>query len=395
MSAPSLELADIFRQYGESYRQAYAPSYHQLRVMRAIELCRTDALGGHVDKCDSCGNLRISYNSCRNRHCPKCQSLAKFQWLEARMQELLPVAYFHVVFTIPDCFNALALQNKPVFYNLLFKAVSQTLTKIAMDEKHLGAQIGFTAVLHTWGQNLLLHPHIHCIVPSGGISKDGQHWIACREGFFLPVRVLSRLFRGLFLDYLNIAYENAQLEFHGQLKDLSDKQAWASLVKDCYQQDWVVYAKQPFGGPEQVLNYLGQYTHRIAISNHRLISLENGQVSFRWKDYANDNAPKVMTLDAEEFIRRFLLHVLPPGFQRIRYFGFLSNCHRKQKLTVCRQLLGVKSSPATNKVQDWKTQYQMLTGLSIDTCPLCKQGKMLLQEILLPMINDLSKADTS
>jgi hypothetical protein len=399
MSQPQLELADIFRQYGEQYRQAYPLSYDQLRVMRAIEQCRTAALGGHVDQCDSCGQLRISYNSCRNRHCPKCQSLAKFQWLEARMAELLPVGYFHVVFTLPDSLAAIALQNKRQCYNILFQAVAETLLKIAADEKYLGAQIGFIAVLHTWGQQLLLHPHIHCIVPGGGISPDGKSWLACRAGFFLPVRVLSRLFRGLFLHYLERAFDEGKLAFAGTLANLADQQTFANLLNSARQQQWVVYAKQPFGGPEQVLNYLGQYTHRVAIANHRLVSADAGLVSFRWKDYADNNSEKVMTLEAAEFIRRFLLHVLPTGFQRIRYYGFLANCQRTDKLAQARQLLGVgretitASQPAP--AVDWKTIYQQLTGVSLDLCPVCQRGQMRLRLTLLPEHGPLYQYDSS
>jgi hypothetical protein len=277
--------------------------------------------------------------------------------------------------------------------------VAATLIKIAADEKHLGATIGFIAVLHTWGQQLLLHPHIHCIVPGGGISPDGSRWLACRAGFFLPVRVLSRLFRGIFLHYLECAYQEEKLAFHGQLAHLADKEIFANLLHSARQQQWVVYAKQPFGGPAQVLNYLGHYTHRVAITNHRLISADAGQVSFRWRDYADNNTEKVMTLEASEFIRRFLLHVLPPGFQRIRYYGFLANCQRTEKLAQVRQLLSssvemiAASQPAL--MVDWKTKYQQLTGLSLSLCPVCQRGKMLLRLTLLPEHGLLYQNDSS
>lgn len=352
--------------------------------MRALEVCRTAALGGHLDQCDQCGYRRLSYNSCRNRHCPKCQSLAKVQWLEAREAELLPVQYFHVVFTLPECLAPVALQNKRVVYNLLFRAASQTLLQIAADPKHLGAEIGFLAILHTWGQNLLHHPHLHCVVPGGGLSMDGKRWINCRNKFFLPVRVLSRLFRRLFLQFLRQSFEQGKMEFHGSLRDLGESKCFGQLVQTARQKEWVVYAKPPFGGPKQVLHYLGQYTHRVAISNNRLVKCENGQVSFRWKDYRQGNRIGVMTLEATEFIRRFLLHVLPDGFQRIRYFGWLGNRHRAAKLALCRQLLNCRNDePQSEKpVNSWLTLYEKLTGQSLEICPVCEQGRMLRVESL-------------
>ncbi|MEW6737250.1 MAG: IS91 family transposase [Acidobacteriota bacterium] len=385
MSRPQLEVADIFRQHGEAYRQAHSLSRDQLRVMQAIESCRTAVLGGHVEKCESCGHIRITYNSCRDRHCPKCQSLQRAEWLDKRMAELLPVTYFHVVFTLPEVIAPLALQNKRVIYNILFRSVSKTLLKIAADPKHLGVEIGFTAVLHTWGQNLLHHPHLHCIVAGGGLSIDGKGWIACRDGFFLPVRVLSRLFRRLFIKYLKRAFEEGSLEFHGSLQHLASVETFSGLLKTANQIEWVVYAKQPFGGPAQVLNYLGHYTHRVAISNHRLLSFEDGKVTFSWKDYRDGNAQKAMTLDVEEFIRRFLLHVLPSGLQRIRHFGFLANRHSEAKLALCRQLLGVETllNSDSNKTQDWKARYESLTGREIDACPVCQQGRMQVIEVLV------------
>jgi len=292
-----------------------------------------------------------------------------------------------VVFTIPDCIAQIALQNQRVLYNILFRAASKTLLTIAADPKHLGAEIGFIALLHTWGQNLLLHPHIHCVVPGGGLAPDKSRWVSCRKGFFLPVRVLSRLFRRLFIEYLEQAFERAELVFHGQLQHLSQAQAFAAIVKTASQTEWVVYAKPPLGGPAQVLDYLGHYTHRIAISNHRLVSLEQGRVSFQWKDYSHGNAIKTMTIEASEFIRRFLLHVLPNGFQRIRHFGFLSNRYRDAKLTLCRQFLNVQVSVDTKlkESQDWKARYELLTGRSVDACPVCRSGRMAAIEILLPV----------
>lgn len=386
MARPVLEVADIVGQQGAAFLQACGASLSrvQRRALRAIEICRTAALGGHRDQCDRCGHQAISYNSCRNRHCPKCQSLAKAQWLAARQAELLPVPHFHVVFTVPERLAPLVLQNPRRLYNLLFRAASETLLRIAADPKHLGARIGFLAILHTWGQNLRHHPHLHCVVPGGGLSADSKHWIACRPGFFLPVRVLSRLFRGLFLEGLKQLVDQGQLEFHGQLQPLASTAAFAQLLRDCRQTDWVVYAKRPFGGPAQVLDYLGRYTHKVAISNHRLLRLENGQVSFHWKDYRHGHRKKVMTLAATEFLRRFLLHILPEGFVRIRHFGLLANRHRAENLALCRQRLAV-AEPATQldpEPQDWTQRYQQLTGLDLSLCPQCGLGRLLRIQIL-------------
>jgi hypothetical protein len=379
MSRPTLEVADIFRRYGEAFRQALGNALPcaQRRVMSAIETCRTAVLGGHVEECDQCGHQSHAYNSCRNRHCPKCQSLARAQWLEDRRAELLPVEYFHVVFTLPAAIAAIAFQNKHEVYNLLFRATAETLRTIAADPKHLGAEIGFFAVLHTWGQNLLHHPHLHCIVPGGGLSPDHQRWIACRPGFFLPVRILSRLFRRLFLEGLQQAFEAGRLRFSATLEPLGDPKEFANYLAPLRNTEWVVYAKRPFGGPEQVLEYLGRYTHRVAVSNHRLIDAEGGRVSFHWKDYRHHDRQKVMTLDAEEFIRRFLLHVLPSGLQRIRHFGLLGNRHRAQNLTLCRTLLAVPAPPATpDEPLDYRAFYQKLTGRSLLECPNCHGGHM-------------------
>ena len=375
-----LEVAEIFRQHGPAFRQTHAEalSRGQRRVMSAIERCRTAALGGHVEQCDACGHRRIAYNSCRNRHCPKCQSLARAQWLDERQAELLDVEYFHVVFTLPEPIAALAYQNKKVLYDILFHASAETLRTIAADPKHLGAEIGFLTILHTWGQNLLHHPHVHCVVPGGGIAPDGSRWIGCRPGFFLPVRVLSRLFRRLFLEALQKAYDSGELQFFSQLEPLRDKAAFAAYLAATRQTEWVVYAKAPFGGPAQVLRYLGRYTHRVAISNNRLLRLEDGRVSFLWKDYKHDSAQGVMTLAANEFIRRFLLHVLPQGFQHMRSYGFLANRYRDAKLALCRQLLGTPKPAGAQVPQklDYRDRFEQLTGRSLRDCPRCGQGHM-------------------
>lgn len=388
MSQPHLELADVFRRHGDAFRGKASPvlTPEQYRVMRAIEICRTAALGGHVDQCDNCGYRGISYNSCRNRHCPKCQALAKAKWLEARRAELLPVSYYHVVFTLPDSLAPVALQNKRCVYNILFRAASQALLTIAADAKHFGAEIGFTAILHTWGQNLLHHPHIHCVVPAGGLSPDHQKWISARKRFFLPVRVLSRLFRRLFLEMLTKAFEDGQLEFHGKTEHLREARTFTRFVDSCRQTDWVVYAKPPFGGPQKVLDYLARYTHRVAIANHRLLSMNGNTVTFSWKDYRDGGRRKTMTLDAHEFIRRFLLHVLPNGFVRIRYYGIQANRQRAEKLRLCRALLGVTEAAEANKADelDWADLLQSLTGIDPHQCPNCKRGRMVRIEIIPP-----------
>ncbi len=384
---PPVEVADIFRQHGSAFRLTQPLSPEQRRVMRAIEQCRTAALGGHVDECDTCGHQRISYNSCRNRHCPKCQSLAKARWLDARLADLLPVPYFHVVFTLPEQLASLALQNKRVVYNLLFATAAETLRTIAADPQHLGAEIGFLAVLHTWGQTLRHHPHLHCVVPGGGLAPDEKRWVSCRRRFFLPVNVLARLFRRLFLTALRRAFENGKLTFHGTTAYLAQPAAFSRLLASLRAREWCVYAKPPFGGPEQVLAYLGRYTHRVAISNHRLLALKDGRVSFSWKDYARGNQQRTMTLPAEEFIRRFLLHVLPRGFQRLRQFGLLANRRRRHKLALCRTLLadphaGVTAQPLP---ADYKSLYQTLTGESLDQCPACRSGTMKFTAHLAPL----------
>ena len=372
---PPLEVADIFRQHGYEFRLTHSLSPEQRRVMRAIERCRTASLGGHVEQCDACGHQRIAYNSCRNRHCPKCQSLAKARWLQARLADLLPVEYFHVVFTLPEQLAAVALQNKRVVYNLLFSAASETLRTIAADPRHLGAEIGFLTVLHTWDQTLRHHPHLHCVVPGGGLSMDGAGWRSCRPGFFLPVNVLARLFRRLFLQGLERAFEKGKLSFHGACAFLAKPTAFKRLLKSVRAREWWVYAKPPFGGPAQVLAYLGRYTHRVAISNQRLLSLQDGRVTFSWRDNHHGQLRSTMTLSADEFMRRFLLHVLPRGFQRIRQFGLLAN-RRRGELARCRQLLGATEPMVESLSQDYKSLYQTVTGTSLPQCPACRTGTM-------------------
>jgi hypothetical protein len=377
MPRATLEVADIFQRHGAEYREAHSLPLQQLRVMRAIEVCRTPVLGGHVEECGYCNYTRISYNSCRNRHCPKCQSMARAEWLENRKAELLPVQYFHVVFTIPEELARIAFYNKEIVYGILFRAASETLLTIAADPQHLGAAIGFFAVLHTWGQNLLHHPHLHCVIPGGGISPDHDRWISCLPGFFLPVRVLSRLFRRLFLEALEQAFRDEKLAFFGDLEPLREAAAFKRYLAPVREAEWVVYCKPPFGGPQQVLQYLGRYTHRVAISNQRLLSSHNGKVSFQWKDYRHHGESKVMTVAAEEFIRRFLIHTLPPGFPRIRYFGYLANRHRRDKLTLCRQLLtdpvaGLLPSKAACGVPS-----QSFVELTAIRCPRCETGIMI------------------
>jgi hypothetical protein len=369
---PALEVADVFRRHGAAYRADHAAtlSNRQRRVMAAIEACRTPALGGHVEQCDDCGDVRIAYNSCRDRHCPKCQGLARAQWLADRQAELLPVTYFHVVFTMPAPIAAMALQNKAVVYDILFKAAAETVRTIAADAKHLGAETGMIAVLHTWGQSLFHHPHVHCIVPGGGLTPDGR-WVSCRPGFFLSVRVLSRLYRRLFLQRLEAAFGAGALSLFGDLAPLAEPAAFTAHLRPLRQIEWVVYAKRPFGGPQQVLDYLGRYTHRVAIANSRLINIDDTQVQFRWKDYRRPEKSKLMTLDADEFIRRFLLHVLPSGFRRIRHFGFLANAHRSARLATIRALLAVPTPTADEQPRDYRTRYALLTGRSLDICPCC------------------------
>jgi hypothetical protein len=341
MTRPAVEVADILRAQGRRFLDRYRSSldFQQLKVLRAIQRCRTAALGGHRDQCSRCGYQAISYNSCRNRHCPKCQAQARERWLAARQRELLDTSYFHVVFTVPHELNLLALENARLFYKLLFTASAQTLLEIAADPKHLGAEIGVISTLHTWGQNLLLHPHIHCVIPAGGLSLDHRRWLRPRYPFFLPVKVLSRVFRGKFLAGVKRLHRRKKLQCAGPAAALAEPRQFAKLLRRLHRHDWVVYAKPAFGGPIQVLRYLGRYTHRVAISNHRLLAFDRERVIFRWKDYACGGKQGQMTLTATEFLRRFFLHVLPKGFVRIRHFGFLANRFRVSRLTLGRQLL--------------------------------------------------------
>ena len=364
---PALELAEVVRRHGDRLGEL---SGEQRRILRAIAACRTADLGGHVQACDHCQHRRIAYNSCRNRHCPKCQASACAKWMEDRAEELLPVEYFHIVFTLPDAFNALALANKRVVYRVLFEAVARTLLEVAANPRHLGARIGFLSVLHTWGQNLSLHPHVHCIVPGGGLSPDGTRWVPCRPGFFLPVRVLSRVFRGKFIDALKRARGK------GKLTGAGDDDAFNRLLDASVRREWVVYAKRPFGGPEQVLKYLARYTHRIAISNRRLASIDGQSVTFRWKDYRHGPRPRTMTLDGAEFLRRFLLHAVPNGFMRIRHFGLLANRVRGENLRRCRSLLAGEP-PADASAQASPGGGGGAAAEREQRCPRCGVGRLI------------------
>ena len=372
MTRTQWELADVVRQYGAEYLKRYTTSVAQRRVMRALQNCRTAVLGGHVETCRSCDHRQISYNSCRNRHCPKCQGSACAQWMQRRAAELLPVPYFHVVFTLPNVLVDLTLANPRLMYGMLFRAASQTLLEVAADPRHLGAEIGFLAVLHTWGQTLMPHPHLHCVVPSGGLAPDRRRWIAGRADFFLPVRVLSRLFRGKFLDLLKQAFAAGKLEFPGRLSSVADPQSFKRLLNQSVRTEWVVYARPPFGGPESVLKYLARYTHRVAISNSRLLNVADGQVTFRYKDYAQGSRKRTMTLAATEFLRRFLLHVLPDGLMRIRHYGFLANRFRAEKIALCRELLE-GAAPLTEK---HSLEESSVPRESSAICPSCGQAAL-------------------
>jgi len=341
MTRPPLEVADIVRAQGNRFIQNHCRWIHwtHRKVLQAIARCRTAALGGHRDHCPRCGYQTISYNSCRNRHCPKCQNGARDRWVAARQNELLAVTYVHVVFTLPHHLSQLVLQNKNLLYDLLFRTSAETLLEVAADPKHLGAEIGFLSVLHSWGQNLLHHPHVHCLIPAGGLSHDHQRWVHPRYHFFLPVNVLGRVFRKKFVDGLKRRFQEGQLTFAGTLQPLENDKAFRAFLRPLFRQKWVVYAKPPFGGPQHVLGYLARYTHRVAITNHRLVDFDGQRVTFRWKDYAHGNKKRMMTLSASEFLRRFLLHVLPRGFVRIRSFGFLTHRRRAKLLPLCQQLL--------------------------------------------------------
>ena len=366
MNRPAVEVADILRAQGNSFLDRHRGwlRFQQLKVMRAILRCRTAALGGHVDKCLRCDkDWSLSFNSCRDRHCPKCQAQSRQRWIAARQEELLATSYFHVVFTLPHLLNTLIRQNPIELYNLLFRSVAETLMEVAANPKHLGAEIGFFAILHTWSQNLLFHPHIHCVVPAGGLAPDRTNWIRGSATFFLPLEVLQQVFRGKFVDGLEQAFAEKRLNFSGLIQHLAEAKSFAEFVRKLHRHEWVVYAKPSFGGPEQVLRYLGRYTHRVAISNHRLISFDGDEVTFRWRDYAHGNKKRKMTLSAEEFIRRFLLHVLPKGFVRIRHFGFMANYQRSISLDLCRRLLNM--APIVRPTETTATSSARL-------CPTCR-----------------------
>jgi hypothetical protein len=362
-----VELQDIFNQH--SNNSWLVP--HQQKVVRAIQNCRTAALGGHVDQRYECDFTRISYNSCRNRHCPKCQTINKERWIEARKDDLLNVGYFHVVFTIPDLINSVAYQNQRIVYDILFKSAAETLSELAADKKYLGAQIGFTAILHTWGQNLMHHPHLHCVVPGGGLSSFGK-WVDSRKKFFIPVKVLSRKFRGKFLYYLR----QSNLHFYGSIDYLKDQKKFHSWISSLYQKEWVVYCKPPFKNAGYVVEYLGRYTHRVAISNNRIVKFENGAVTFKWRDYKGNNTQKEMTVTADEFIRRFLIHVLPSGFTRIRHYGFLSPRNKATKLKLCKRLTNTRLNNITKTKLPILEFLKKITGKDFSVCPTCGVGHL-------------------
>jgi len=369
---PAIEIADILRRHGDAYRRLHAGHLGRVerRVMSAIVACRTEALGGHMEACDACGMTRIAYNSCRNRHCPKCQGKARAEWLAVREADLLPVPYFHVVFTLPAQVAAIAFQNKAVVYAILFKAAAEAMTTLAANPRRLGAEIGVVAVLHTWGQALTHHPHLHCVVPGGGPSPDATRWIASRPNFFLAVKPLARLFRRMFLERLTAAFDAGTLNFFGDLAPLAEPAAFAAQLVAMRRISWVVYTKRPFGGPAQVLAYLGRYTHRVAIANSRLVALDEDHVAFTWKDYRQNGAAKIMKLKPDEFIRRFLLHTLPDGFHRIRHFGFMANGHRAAKLALCLTLLDHERT-APNNIEASPVSSDPQTQAEVAACPEC------------------------
>ena len=370
MKKKKIEVQDIIKKYGEEYKEKHKMMPHIAKTMEAIEKCRTEKLGYHEDVCDECGYRKISYNSCRNRHCPKCQSIARAKWVEEREAEILNVKYFHVVMTIPSELYMIAYQNQSKVYKILFKATAETLEELARDKKYLGAEIGFMEVLHTWGQTLVYHPHIHCIVPAGGIDKIGK-WRNSKKKFFIPVKVLSRKFRGKFLYYL----KKEKLEFYGKNEYLNNKQNFDELMSKMYNKEWISYCKPPFENAKSVIKYLGRYTHRVAISNERIVSEENGEVTFKYRDYKDNNKMKEMTLKAEEFIRRFLMHILPPGFMKIRHYGLLGNRNKKTKLAVCKKLTNT-TSPVKPKLTTLEILKKTL-GVDFNICPMCHKGHLM------------------
>lgn len=378
-----VELADIVRAHGARYQLTHRLARVQRAALRAIETCRTAVLGGQRETCDRCGATRITYRSCGNRHCPKCQTLAKERWLAARQRELLPIPYFHVVFTLPHALNALAQGNPRVIYTLLFRATADTLLTFGRDPRHLGGRLGITAILHTWGQTLTHHVHLHCLVTGGALAADRSRWIASRASFLFPVGALSGVFRAKYLAGLQAAFDAGQLRFADGTAPLTERLAFRRFLASLRGQAWVVYTKRPFAGPEQVLDYLGRYTHRVAISNYRLLSLDDGVVRFRWRDYADHDRVKVMTLEVDEFLRRFLLHVVPRGFTRIRHFGLLANRTRHATLDRCRQLLQAPIAPPEDvPPEPVHVLMQRLTGVDLSRCPVCGEGRMQITAIV-------------
>ena len=385
----SCELADVFHHYGPAYRASHHLASPQYKAMRAIERCRTIQLGGHLYACNRCGVIDQSYNSCRNRHCPKCQSVAKAEWLAKRQADLLPVEYFHVVFTLPHDLNRLAMLNHKLIYDLLFKAAWSTVRQMGLDPKRLGGDMGMLSILHTWGQNLSQHIHLHCVIPGGALSQDQKKWVSAKPGYLFPVKAMSRLFRGAYVSLLRQAYKDKSIRMEGKLAPIASPKIFSDLLDQLMKKEWVVYCKKPFAGPEQVLKYLGRYTHKIAISNHRILSCKDGKVSFKWRDYSDGNKQKIMTLSADEFIRRFLVHVLPSGFVRIRHFGFLANRCCKNKISIIRRLLTVdeliQETPEDKSSQKTQTVEERIfetTGIDVTACKACGEGKLVYKDII-------------
>jgi len=388
MKSNGIEVGDIFRQFGAAYQQEHKLPLQQLKAMSDIERCRTKALGGHVDVCEECGYERISYNSCRNRFCPKCQLLKKEKWVLAREKDLLPISYYHIVFTVPDDLNRLCLVNQKEMYDILFKAGSKTISDLGKDEKHIGGKVGFLCVLHTWGQNLMDHPHLHCIVTGGGLSKDGTRWVTPKKttpkkDFFVHVNIISDLFKKKFLAYLKQEYQNGKLKFVGEIESLADRNKFQELIDKLYHKKWNTYCKKPFGGPEKVLRYLGRYSHRVAISNKRIVKLEENKVTFKWRDYRDGNKNKLMTLDTFEFIRRFLLHILPKRYFKIRYYGLLASRNISTNLELCKRLLKVaaKIAEQVHKLS-WDEMMLELFGIDVWLCPRCHKGRLIRKQII-------------
>jgi len=388
MRSERIEVGDIFRQFGALYQQEHRLPLDHKKAMDAIESCRTKVLGGHIDVCEECGFERISYNSCRNRFCPKCQNLKREQWVLDREKHLLPITYYHIVFTIPDDLNRLCLVNQKVMYDILFKSASETISDLAKDEKHIGGKVGFVCVLHTWGQNLMHHPHLHCIVTGGGLSNDGTRWVnpkktTPKKDFFIHVNVISELFKKKFLAYLKQAYQSGELKFVGKIKPLANKAQFQALIDKLYNKKWVTYCKKPFGGPEKVIRYLGRYSHRVAISNNRIVKLEDGNVTFKWRDYRDGDKNKLMTISAFEFIRRFLLHILPKGYFKIRYYGLLSSRNLGTNLELCKRLLNVAAKIAEQADKlSWDELMFELFGIDVWLCPRCQKGRLVLKHMI-------------